>query len=161
MKFLFLVFAGIISTQVAEAQLKATAICPPFTVDVMDGNVNMIYPKSAIAEVQTTFPCTSEMVDENVGKCGGVFFKDKDVHFYTERDYIEIGERFKGKINPALMGVSRNNLFKLLGMPKLKDTNWEAFQMGYGTLVLYYNKAGKINKLQISSKSTDALKLCE
>jgi len=162
MKFLLLAFAGIITGQLAAAQLKPKLACPPFTVDVMDGNVNMIYPKSAIVEIQTTFPCATDIVDENTGpKCGGVFFKDKDIHFYTDRDYIEIGEGFKGKLTPALMGVSRTTLFKLLGTPKLKDPNWEAFQMGYGTLVLYYNKAGKINKLQMSSKSTEALKLCD
>ena len=162
MKILFFVFSCIITTQSASAQLKATAVCPPFKVDVMDGNVNELYPKSAIEEIKKIFPCSSEIVEQSNGsKCAGVFFKDKDIYFYSDRNYIEIGEHFKGKLTPALMGVSRNSLFKLLGQPKLKDTNWEAFQMGYGTLVLYYNKAGKINKLQISSKSTEALKLCE
>ena len=162
MKILFLVFASIIASQSVNAQLVATAVCPPIKVDVMDGNVNELYPKSAIEQIKVVFPCTSEIVEQGTAsKCAGVFFKDKDIYFYSERNYIEIGEHFKGKMTPALLGVSRSTLFSLLGRPKLKDTNWDAFQMGYGTLVLYYNKAGKINKLQISSKSTDALKLCE
>jgi len=162
MKTFFLIFAVIISSQATTAQLKATAVCPPFKVDIMDGNVNELYPRSAIEEIKTTFPCATDITELGTGsKCAGVFFKDKDIYFYTERNYIEIGEHFKGKLSPALMGVSRSNLFKLLGSPKLKDTNWDAFQMGYGTLVLYYNKAGKIIKIQISSKSTEALKLCE
>jgi hypothetical protein len=59
------------------------------------------------------------------------------------------------------MGASRSTLFNIFGHPKIKDTGWDAFQMGYGTLILYYNKAGKINKIQISSRTTDVIKLCE
>ena len=162
MKILLLVFAFLFSIQISNAQLKATSVCPAFKVDVMDGNVNELYPKSAIEEIKVIFPCATEIIEQSVGgKCAGVFFSDKDIYFYTDRNYIEIGPKFKGKLTPALMGVSRSSLFSLLGNPKIKDTNWEAFQMGYGTLVLYYNKAGKINKLQISSKTTATLKLCE
>ncbi len=162
MKTLLLISFSLIIGQATQAQLKAKASCPLFKVDVMDGNVNELYPKSAIEEIKTIFPCFTGIKEkDSISSCAGVFFNDKDIHFYTTRNYIEIGEHFKGKITPALMGVSRTGLFKLLGSPKLKDSNWDAFQMGYGTLVLYYNKSGKINKLQISSKSTDALKLCE
>ena len=62
---------------------------------------------------------------------------------------------------PALMGASRSGLFSMLGHPKLKDAAWDAYQMGYGTLILYYNAAGKINKIQMCSKGTDAIKLCQ
>jgi len=148
--------------QLATAQLVAKPVCPPFTVDIMDGSVNGLFPKSAIVEVQTTFPCYTSMVEkDSVTKCAGVFYSDRDINFYTNRRYIEIGEKFKGKLTPALMGASRGGLFNLLGYPKLKDAGWDAFQMGYGCLVLYYNAAGKINKIQISNKSIDALKLCE
>ena len=152
----------IITAQLANAQLKVKAVCPVFTVDVLSGTVNGLFPKSAIVEIQTEFPCFTSMVEkDSVSKCAGVFYNDRDINFYTDRRYIEIGEKFKGKITPALMGASRSSLFSTLGYPKLKDTNWDAFQMGYGCLVLYYNAAGKINKIQISNKSTDALKLCE
>lgn len=162
MKTFLSVFILAITFQAANAQLTAKAVCPPFKVDVMDGNINELYPRSAIEEIKKTFPCATDIVEQGSdAKCAGVFFKDKGVSFYSERNYMEIGENFKGKMTPALMGVSRSSLFTLLGRPKLTDTNWEAFQMGYGTLVLYYNKAGKVNKLQISSKSTEALKLCQ
>ena len=59
------------------------------------------------------------------------------------------------------MGANRKSLFKLLGNPIVKDINWDAFRTAYGILVLYYNKAGKINKMQISNKSTETIKLCE
>lgn len=162
MKNLFLFIILSLATTAGKSQLKPTAVCPPFRVDVMDGNVNELYPRSAIEEIKTRFPCATEVVEQSTNSaCAGVFFKDKGIFFYTERNYIEINEQFKGKLTPALMGTSRSGLFRLLGTPKLKDANWDAFQMGYGTLVLYYNKAGKINKLQISSKNTEALKLCE
>lgn len=162
MKNLFQVILLLVAGLSSQAQLKAKAVCPTIEVDVMAGNVNDLYPKSAIGEIKATLPCFTEVVEiDSVSRCAGVFFKDKGISFFTERKYIEIGEQFKGKLSPSLMGTSRNNLFKLLGYPKLKDTDWDAFQMGYGTLILYYNKAGKINKIQISSKNTDAIKLCE
>jgi hypothetical protein len=162
MKNLSLFFTFIIFTGSAHAQLKATPVCPPFSVDIMSGTVNELYPKSAIGEIETTLPCFSQIVlKDSVSTCAGVFYKDRDIRFYTDRRYIEIGERFKGKLSPALMGASRRTLFNILGHPKIKDTGWDAFQMGYGTLILYYNKAGKINKIQISSRTTDVIKLCE
>lgn len=162
MKTIFLTFALTIAGQLATAQLKATPVCPPFSVDVMAGSVNGLVPKSAIVEIQTVLPCYSLIIEKDSDStCAGVFYKDRDINFYTDRRYIEIGQKFKGSITPALMGVSRSSLFGLLGYPKIKDARWDAFQMGYGTLVLYYTAAGKINKIQISSKSTDALKLCD
>jgi len=162
MKTACLIFTVILTGQLATAQLKVKPVCPNFSVDIMDGSVNGLFPKSAIIEIQTTLPCFTGMFEkDSVLKCAGVFYADRDINFYTGRRYIEIGEKFKGKLTPALMGVSRNSLFNLLGYPKLKDTGWDAFQMGYGALVLYYNSAGKINKIQISNTVIDALKLCD
>lgn len=144
------------------AQLKVKTVCPTIEVDIMAGTVNDLSPKSAIAEIKLALPCFTGVTEtDSVSRCAGVYYSDKAISFYTERKYIEVGEQFKGKLNPALMGVSRSSLFKLLGHPKLKDTDWEAFQMGYGTLILYYNKASRINKIQISSKSTETIRLCE
>ena len=162
MKTIFVIFTCIIGIQVTHAQLKTSPVCPLFEVDVLDGNVNKLYPKSTWGEIKKSFPCFTEAVETATGtQCAGVFFKDKGLYFYTERNYIEITENFKGKLSLPLMGASRSSLFKWLGYPKIKDVNWEAFRTEYGTLVLYYNKAGKVNKMQISSKSTETLKLCE
>ncbi len=162
MKTISIIFAAMLTGPLAIAQLKVKPVCPNFTVDILDGNVNGLFPKSAIVEIQTILPCFTGMFEkDSVSKCAGVFYADRDINFYTDRRYIEIGEKFKGKITPVLMGVSRNSLFSLLGYPKLKDADWDAFQMGYGALVLYYNAAGKINKIQISNKGIDMLKLCE
>lgn len=162
MKNLFLAVVLFVAGLPGVAQLKAKPVCPTIETDVMAGTVNELYPKSAIGEIKSALPCFTEVVEtDSASRCAGVFFKDRGISFFTERKYIEIGEQYKGKLNPPLMGVSRSSLFKLLGYPKLKDTDWDAFQMGYGTLILYYNKAGKINKIQFSSKNTDAIKLCE
>jgi hypothetical protein len=163
MKKIFFLFTGIIITGAVFAQLKTTIVCPVFSVNILDGRVNELDPASTIGEIKSKLPCFSGAEEETISsKCGGgVFFKDRDIDFYTGRDYVEIREKFKGKLSIQLLGANRSSLFKWLGHPKIKDVNWDAFQMSYGTLILYYNKAGKINKLQFSTKSTDALRLCE
>ncbi len=162
MKTYFLIITFSMSACFANAQLNATPVCPPFTVDALAGSVNELVPKSAIVEVKTKFPCFSSIIEkDSITICAGVFYPDKSINFYTGRQYIEIGEKFKGKLTPALMGASRTSLFAILGHPKLKDAAWDAYQMGYGTLILYYNAAGKINKIQMCSKGTDAIKLCQ
>jgi len=163
MKNILLIFGGMISMLSASAQLKTTPVCPPLAVDVLAGNVNkLLYPKSTLGEIKKALPCFTEVVEQSTDtKCASVFYTDKDIYFFPERNYIEIRENFKGKLTPAIMGAGRSSMFSLLGNPALKDVNWDAFQTEYGTLVVYYNNTGKINKLQISSKSTSTLKLCE
>ena len=163
MKVLTSILIAVISLSSAEAQLKATPVCPAFKVDILEGYINeKIDCISTSGQVQKLFPCFSQVVEETDGNgCGGVFYKDKDIYFYTERDYVEIRDKFKGTLEPALMGASRTNLFKLLGNPRLKDAAWEAYQTKYGTLVVYFDANSKINKLQITTKSTETLKLCE
>ena len=60
-----------------------------------------------------------------------------------------------------IMGASRNSFFKTLGNPKIKDDTWDAYQMQYGTLILYYNKANKVRLIQMSTQPTETLSLCE
>ena len=146
-----------------SAQLKATVRCEPFVVDILNGKVNEIKPNIGIEEIKQTFPCfTSAEKEDTSSKCGGgVWFADKGLYFFTGRDYVQINEKFKGKLSMPLLGGSRNSFFKTLGNPKIKDVTWDAFQMQYGTLVLHYNKAGKVNLIQFSTRSMDALSLCE
>ena len=163
MKKLFFAFFFLVTCSGIAAQLKAKSSCPPFNVDVLDGRVNILLPSSTNGEVKGRFPCFTSTQDEsNTTGCGGnVMYNDKDIYFYTGRDYIEIREKFKGKLSLPLMGAARNSLFKLLGLPKIKDTGWDAFQTAYGTLILYYNKNAKVNKIQMSTKSTASIQLCE
>lgn len=163
MKIILIMFAGVFSIHLSFAQLKVTPTCPTFIVDVLEGTVNeSLFTYSGMAEIEKKFPCFSSAKEETNGStCGGVFYKDKDISFYTERDYIEVGEHFKGKLSIPLMGASRNSLFSQLGNPKVKDVSWDAYQTKYGILILYYNKAGKINKLQFSNRGAESIKLCE
>jgi hypothetical protein len=163
MKTLFFIVLFLATATIADAQLKTTPVCGTFVVEILDGRVNGVFPDFTIGQIKEKLPCfTSEEPENATSKCGGgVFYKDKDIYFYTGRDYIEIREKFKGKMTLPLMGASRNSLFKWLGNPKIKDVNWDAFQTQYGTLVLHYNKAGKVNLIQFSKKSTETLSLCE
>lgn len=162
MKKNLLTIISIACVLVIQAQLKTTPVCPAFTVDVLEGTVNDLNTKSTLGEVKSAFPCFTKLVEQATGTdCAGAFYKDRDINFFTERGYIEIGEKFKGKLSLPLIGASRSSLFKWLGFPKLKDANWDAFQTKYGILILYYTKAGKINKLQMSNRTTDTIKLCE
>jgi hypothetical protein len=163
MKKLFFLPAACISILFTQAQLKTTTLCPVMSVDILDGKVNELYASSTMSEIKAKFPCfTSIENSSGTPGCGGaIFYKDRDIYFYTGRSYVEIREKFKGKLSIPLMGASRNGLFKILGHPKIKDVNWDAYQMAYGTLILYFNKSGRVNKLQFSSKSTGELSLCE
>lgn len=162
MKMPFLL-CGLLYSSIALAQLKTTPICPEFVVDILDGRIGELDPRSTFGQVKEKFPCfTSAEVEAASSRCGGgVFFKNKDIYFYTARNYIEIGPAFKGKLSIPLMGANRNNLFKWLGHPMIKDVNWDAFQTAYGILLLYYDKSGKINRIRFSTESAGTIKLCE
>ncbi len=147
----------------AQAQLKTTVTCPPLSVDVLAGRVNGLPINSTVGQIKKAMPCFTSAEEESAtAKCGGgVFYKDKDISFYTSRDYIEIGPTFKGKLSLPLMGAARNALFKWLGNPKIKDVSWDAYSTEYGLMILYFTKANKINKIQMTNQSAETIQLCE
>jgi hypothetical protein len=161
----FALFMSIAS--LSMAQLRAKVKCPDIYVDVLNGTVNNdIKASSTQDEIKAKFPCFTSAVDEaNDAKCGGgIFFKDKDISFFTKRDYIEIGPKFLGKTSLPILGTKRNSLFTKLGNPKIKDDLWDAYEMQYGTLVLHYDIAGangKVKMIQFSTLGTENLNLCE
>ena len=164
MKTIITFLSSLLLSAVASAQLKTTPVCPPIEIDILDGIVNKtLLPNSTVGQIKLNLPCFTSFEEEGTSaKCGaGVFYKDKDVYFYTSRDYIEIGPAFKGTLSIPLMGAPRNGLFKWLGPPQIKDVNWDAFQTAYGILILYYDKAAKINKIQFSTLSSNTIHLCE
>jgi hypothetical protein len=162
MKKTFFVMACLATSHFAMAQLQTTPYCPAISVDVLDGSVNKLYPESPYQEIKNKLPCFSQAIDEpSTTGCAGVFFKDKGIDFYTYRDYIEITEAFKGKMSLPILGAQRNSLFKWLGLPKVKDNSWEAYQMQHGMIVVYFDAGGKVNKMLISSKSPETLRVCE
>ena len=147
----------------AMAQLKPTSKCLDFVVDILDGKVNGLKANAQIYDIKNKFPCFSSVAEEgSASKCGaGVFYKDRDVKFFTDRDYIEIGPKFKGTMTVPLLGAKRGSLFKVLGNPQMKDDKWDAFQTSYGILVLHYDATGKVILIQFSTLGTDSLNLCE
>ena len=163
MKNVFLSLCFLLVLTIGKAQLQTTPKCPDVEVDILDGTVNTILvPTSTVGQVKLNLPCyTSADEEGTAAKCGaGVFYKDKDIYFYTSRYYIEIGPNFKGKLSIPLLGAPRNGLFKWLGTPEIKDVKWDAFKTAYGILILYYNDAGKVNKIQFSNQSAATIKLC-
>lgn len=164
MKTIIVCLASLLLPVMASAQLKTTPKCPSFDIDVLHGIVNqVILPTSTVGQIKLNLPCFTSFEEEGTSaKCGaGVFYKDKDIYFYTTRDYIEIGPAFKGKLSIPLLGASRNSLFKWLGTPQIKDVTWDAFQTAYGVLILYYNNASKVDKIQFSTQTANTIHLCE
>ncbi|HEY2720609.1 MAG TPA: hypothetical protein VGI82_02725 [Chitinophagaceae bacterium] len=161
MKTLVLIFLALGALLSGNAQLKTRPICDDFNVDILTGKVNGVRADFTAGQIKSQLPCfTSE--DSGTSKCGDVInYKEQDVKFFAARNYIEIGPNFKGKINLPLMGGKRGSFFKLLGLPKLKDTDWDAFETQYGCLILYYNSASKVRMIRFSTKTTDNINLCE
>jgi hypothetical protein len=160
-----LLFVCLLCICTAQAQLKTSTQnqCGTLVVDILDGKVNGVKANFTPGEIKKKLPCfTSEEPESSTAKCGGLIaYKDQDIYFYTARNYVEIGEKFKGRLTVPLMGAARNGLFKYLGNPKMKDTNWDAYQSNYGIIILYFNKANKVNKIRFSTETTDTINLCE
>ena len=148
----------------SKAQLVVKTKCPDFYVDILDGKVSGLKANAFDYDIKKALPCftSAEPDGSTANKCGGgVFYKDRDISFYTDRDYIQIGPKFKGKLSIQLMGSKRGAFFTKLGNPKMKDDNWDAYEMQYGILILHYDKMGKVILIQISTKSFDSISLCE
>lgn len=146
-----------------DAQLKTKVDCGTMVVDVYKGWINEVMPNADPERIKVKIPCfTSFEPEGNESKCGGaIYYADKGLTVYIQRDYFLIDEKFKGKFSIPLMGAKQDVLFSLLGNPKMKDTNLEAYQMSYGTLIVYYNAKKLVNKVIISTKTTDEIQLCE
>ena len=147
----------------SEAQLVARTPCPTMVIDWAGGKINGASPDNTPGEIKKKLPCFTKAEEENASsKCGGLIeYKDLDIRYYTKRDYVEVGSKFKGKQSMHLLGNKKANIFKLLGNPKLKDPEWEAFQTAYGTIILYYSKGGIVNKVRFSTVGTELLQICE
>src|SRR5260370_3565061 len=104
-KLLFLALSmGFLS--VAMGQLKPKVKCPDFYVDILNGTVNEMKPNTGWAEIKAKFPCSTSAEEESASsKCGGgVFFKNREIYFYTRRDCIGFAREFIGKLRSTLVG---------------------------------------------------------
>jgi len=161
MKNIFFLFLSLTILGSANAQLKVKTVCSEFVVDVLDGKINGVHPDFTTAQIKSTLPCFTNEEPATSKRGGAIYYKDRDVVFFTAKEYVEIGPKFKGKLTLPLMGGKRGSFFKLLGNPKLKDTDWDAFETQYGCLILYYNSASKVRMIRFSTKATDQINLCE
>lgn len=84
----------ILLSSVSFSQLKTTVKCPEINVDLLYGIVNgTILPTSNPALIKHDLPCYTGFEDKGTSsKCAGVFYKDKDIYFYTERNYVGFAE---------------------------------------------------------------------
>jgi hypothetical protein len=146
----------------AHAQVTGSKNCNNLNIDVYKGWINEIKPEADPERIKLILPCFSSSEPEsNESKCGGgIYYPDRGFTFYTRRDYVIFSDQFKGTLTLPLFGLSSDDLFLKLGNPKLKAANWEAFQMAYGTLLVYYNEKQKINQFIISTRPVDDLYLC-
>jgi hypothetical protein len=161
MKKIALSFLLAIGALPVYSQLKVKPKCDAFLVDILDGKINGVHADFTSGQIKAKLPCfTSEEPESS--KCGGaIYYKDQDIKFFPGRDYVEIGPNYKGKLTIPLMGGKRGSFFKWLGLPKLKDTDWDAFETQYGCLILYYNTASKVKMIRFSTKTTDEINLCQ
>jgi hypothetical protein len=162
MKHSFFLLLLLVTAGSVSAQLKVKPDCGVITVDVFKGWVNEVKPNADPEQMKTKLPCfTSSEKEGNTSTCGGgVYLDDKGIRFYTQRDYIVITDKFKGKFTAPVLGAKKSSMFSRFGNPKMKDGNWEAYQMSYGIMIVYYNTAGVANKVIISTKTTDDIDLC-
>lgn len=162
MKFTFLLFAMLFVTTAVNAQLKTKPDCGVITVDVYKGWINEAKPNADPEQIKAKLPCfTSSDKEGNESGCGGgVYYDDKGICFYVQRDYVVITDAFKGKFTVPVLGAKSDDLFVRFGNPKVKDANWEAYQMAFGIMIVYYNMKGVINKVILSTKGADEIDLC-
>ena len=164
MKKLSLIFSTFIFSLSAYPQLTTTPKCPEIEIDILDGIINKtLTPNSTVGQIKVNLPCFTSFEEEGTeAVCGAeVFYKDKDVTFYPSRNYVEVGPAFKGTMTLPLLGAVRDDLFKMLGHPMIKDIKWDAFQTAYGLLILYYDTASKVNKIQFSTENSKTIQLCD
>ena len=125
MKYAFLLFAMLVVTLMATAQLKTKPDCGVITVDVYKGWINEAKPNADPEQIKAKLPCfTSADKEGNESGCGGgVYYDDKGICFYVQRDYIVITDAFKGKFTVPVLGAKSDDLFARFGNPKVKDAN--------------------------------------
>lgn len=162
MKHFLVLLSFVVAGTMATAQLKTKPDCGLITVDVHKGWINEVKPNDDPEQIKAKLPCfTSFEKEGNESGCGGgVYYDDKGICFYIQRDYVVITEAFKGKFTVPLFGAKSDDLFVKFGNPKVKDANWEAYQMAFGIMIVYYNMKGTINKVILSTKGVDAIDLC-
>lgn len=56
MKKAFL-FTALLYSSILYAQLKPTSVCPEFVIDILDGRIGELDPRSTIGQIKAKYPC--------------------------------------------------------------------------------------------------------
>lgn len=156
--FLLLIFFNSVQSQIIN-----TEKCNSIIVDILDGKVNRARPDFTPDRIRLELPCaTSSFMESDTSMCDGrIIYADKHLTFFTQKDYVEIREAYSGKWTIPVMGAAKGSLFNYLGNPKVKQEKFEAYATAYGTLVLYYNDAGKVRLVRMSTNTHEFASFCD
>jgi hypothetical protein len=153
----------LLSIGTSLAQVTQKTKCDGMMVDILDGKVNRTRPDYTPDRIKLDLPCFTSSEDESdSAKCGGfIEYKDKDLIFYTAKDYVEVGPKYNGGWTIRLMGAKKGTLFNQLGNPGFRATDMEGYQTAYGTLLLYYDTKGMVRLVRMVTKPIGLISLCE
>lgn len=151
-------------TTTEPAALVATE-CDNIIADFTTGRVNGLKPTASMSSVKKKLPCfTGESTEGgNVNCGGGVFYLNHDIYFYTGRNYIEIRDKFAGRTEPPLLGISRKDITTKLGAADIEIDGGRVliYKKPYGSLRLLFNMDGRCIEIGIHSSSPEKVELCE
>jgi hypothetical protein len=142
--------------------------CDSIVVNLKNGTINKLKPSASQDEVKAALPCsTGDTEDGSDFNCGGgVFFLDNDFFFYTGNDYIELREKFNGKLSTPVLGLKKNVAIAKLKMGKAIRTVKQQdgkedlfFKTTYGCVRLQIEK-GKVKILAIHGMPAKKVVLC-
>ncbi|MCS6822588.1 MAG: hypothetical protein NZ551_12070 [Microscillaceae bacterium] len=118
-----------------------------------------------------TYPCFSKDETNNLKAfCGGgLYYDNLRMVYFPQSKYIQISEGFKGKVVPAVLGLSEKQVGNLLGTPKRKEkvqtlvgevqTHWY-FKKRYGCYSLVFEK-DKVVKINIHFTDVENSQICD
>lgn len=123
--------------------------CGLLIVDLSYGSVNGLNPVSSPDQIKGKLPCFTGMTPETSAEnCnGGIFYKTRDIYFYTSLDCINIRSKFEGSFvynrqSIQLIGVSLTELQKIFGKesdyyrsPSSSTHKYPVFTTSYGHVV--------------------------
>ncbi len=153
MRILFLLVMGMfLFPSVAHA-----GKCPKLIFDLEAGTMNGLKPTASQDEIVAAIPCVSSITEEGskFNQGGGVFYTAKKFYVYTAEDYMQIRERYWGKVTPDLEEASRDRVLSHYGMPNetaAKGTRIY-YTKPYGCLQFMFGKDGIVSRISIHSVS--------
>ena len=163
---LFLIATAVISLGIWRANQRHGTHCDDLAVDIANGTVGGLSPEATPDEIKARFPCFTGTTSEGGGfnEGGGVFFKNHDMYFYTQRDYIEIRQDFTGVVPDNLLSKGTKQVRNLLGPPISSEQSsgiengaiveqvTSTFQTPYGRLVVV-STPSRVRMVQIHAVS--------